>query len=308
MILKRKKGVKTAIILMLAIFAASLYGCGNAGSGRNDAEKNGGGENGELSLEAMGRYVEEPVDLSGKISGDGSGIYPLANGNLIVTDRYTEFVKTGDLNVWMTDRRRWRTNMLEEGVYIMSMAVGPDNTVGLIYQAADDTEEEEERGEGNGEETGVKVHIPELNPQILIIRPDNTEIPVDIALTEDDQYPDQVYIADSGRIFVTTRGNSNLYEVREDGSGELFLTVEAGHPDLIQFQGNLMVMDGYEYDSLAIYDLDREEYIEDAVLEEFIRTNYGDRENRSIDSHALYFFFGEEEILYLAEKRDCIVM
>jgi len=273
MILKRKKGVKTAIILMLAIFAASLYGCGNAGSGRNDAEKNGGGENGELSLEAMGRYVEEPVDLSGKISGDGSGIYPLANGNLIVTDRYTEFVKTGDLNVWMTDRRRWRTNMLEEGVYIMSMAVGPDNTVGLIYQAADDT-----------------------------------EIPVDIALTEDDQYPDQVYIADSGRIFVTTRGNSNLYEVREDGSGELFLTVEAGHPDLIQFQGNLMVMDGYEYDSLAIYDLDREEYIEDAVLEEFIRTNYGDRENRSIDSHALYFFFGEEEILYLAEKRDCIVM
>ncbi|MDE5932639.1 MAG: hypothetical protein K2H40_09190, partial [Lachnospiraceae bacterium] len=140
----------------------------------------------------------------------------------------------------------------------------------------------------------------ELNPQLLLIKPDNTEIPVDIALTEDDRYLDRVYISDAGRIFVTTRGNSNLYEVREDGSSELFLMVEAGHPDLIQFQGNLMVMDGYGYDSLVIYDLDKKEYIEDDVLAEFIKTNYQDRAGSSINSYGLYFFFGEEGIIYLA--------
>lgn len=293
---KRKGKIKTAFFPLLTILAISLAGCGTAGGDmeKEDSAGKGGGQNGELSLKAMGRYVEEPMDLTDKISGDGSGIYPLANGNLIVTDRYTEFVKTGDNGaVWMTDRRRWRTKMMEEGIYIMSMAVGPDNTVGLIYQA--DERENAEDGE-SGQEL-------ELNPQLLIIRPDNTEIPGKIPLTEDDQYLDRVYIADSGRIFVTTRGTANIYEVQEDGSGELFLAVEDGHPDLIQFQGNLMVMDGYGYDSLAIYDMDREEYIEDAALEEFIAVNYQNRAGKNIDSHELYFFFGEKGIIYLAGEK-----
>lgn len=321
MVLKRKKIGKIAMMLSLMILATSLGGCGNTGTGMEGTGDGSSdvGQSGGFSLEAMGRYVEEPVDLSGKISGDGSGIYPLANGNLIVTDRYMEFVKTGDVKVWMTDRRRWRTKMLEEGTYIMSMAVGPDNTVALIYQAeetaADGAEKSLEEG-GNGEKQdgaendqskeasgGIEELPVRLNPRLLIIKPDNTEIPVEVVLTEDDGLLDQVYIADSGRIFVTTRGNSNLYEVREDGTSELFLSVEAGHPELIQFQGNLMVMDGYGYDSLAIYDMDREEYIEDLVLEDFIGTNYGDRERRGIDSHEMYFFFGEEGIIYLAGEK-----
>lgn len=319
---ERKRKTGAAFFLSAVMLAASLGGCGAAGNSADKADSTGDGgiQNGTISQQAMGRYVEEPMDLTNKISGDGSGIYPLANGNLIVTDRYTEFVKTGDNGVvWMTDRRRWRTKMLEDGVYIMNMAVGPDNTVCLIYQA-DERENagEEDAGEGESsqgtgdigesensqemEDTGDD-WMPELNPQLLIIKPDNTEIPAEISLTEDDQYLDRVYIADSGRIFVTTRGTSNVYEVLEDGSGELFLTVEAGHPDLIQFQGNLMVMDGYGYDSLSIYDMDREEYMEDAALEEFIAMNYRDRENRSIDSHGLYFFFGEEGIIYLAGEK-----
>lgn len=320
MILRRKRKEKLAFFLSVALLAASLGGCGIAETNTEKADSagNDGIQNGALSQEAMGRYVEEPMDLTGKISGDGSGIYSLANGNLVVTDRYSEFVKTGDNGaVWMTDHRRWRTKMLEEGVYIMSMAVGPDNTVGLIYQADESgSAEEEESGQKpedaeeteNGQkpevaEEGETGQMQELNPQLLIIKPDNTEIPTEVPLTEDDQYLDRVYIADSGRIFVTTRGTSNIYEVQEDGSGELFLMVEAGHPDLIQFQGNLMVMDGYGYDSLAIYDMDSGEYIEDAVLEDFIETNYRDRENRNIDSHELYFFFGEEGIIYLAGQK-----
>lgn len=301
---KRKRKVKTAFFLSLVMLAASLGGCGTVGNSMEDSAGDGSGQSGELSLKAMGRYVEEPMDLSSKISGDGSSIYPLANGNLIVTDRYTDFVKTGDNGaVWMTDIRRWRTKMMEQGTYIMSMAVGPDNTVGLIYQKdeknKDDAEEDVEEEAPESTEEGEI----ELNPQLLIIKPDNTEIPVEIPLTEDDQYLDRVYIADSGRIFVTTRGNANVYEVQKDGSSELFLTVEAGHPELMQFQGNLLVMDGHGYDSLAIYDMDREEYIEDAALEEFIGENYRHRASRSIDSHDLYFFFGEEGIIYLAGEK-----
>lgn len=315
MALRRKRNGKIAKILSLVILMVSLGGCGTAGNGEGGSGSagNSSGQGGELSPEAMGRYVEEVSDLSAKISGDGSGIYPLDNGNLIVTDRCMEFIKTDNNGaIWMTDHRRWRTTMLEKGTYIMSMAVGPDNTVALIYQGdAEEAESKAESGEeaessagtDSAEEGTEAEDLPlELDPRLLLIKPDNTEIPIDIALTEDDQYLDRVYISDAGRIFVTTRGNSNLYEVKEDGSSELFLMVEAGHPNLIQFQGNLMVMDGYGYDSLAIYDLDRKEYIEDDVLEEFMETNYQDRADSSIDSYGLYFFFGEEGIIYLAGK------
>lgn len=294
-------------VLMLSVF---LGGCGGgAGNGAEGADLPGGegkqnGQNEELSLEAMGRYVEEPIDLSGKISGDGSGIYSLANGNLVVTDRYTNFMKTGDGVIWMTDSRRWRTKMLEEGTYIMSMAVGPDNTVALIYQGKSETEGGES---ADTEADSAEEQALELNPQLLIMKPDNTEIPVEVALTEDDML-DKVYISDGGRIFVTTRGTSNLYEVTEDGGNELFLPVEAGHPELIQFQGNLMVMDGYGYDSPVLYDMEKKEYIEDEVLEAFIETNYRDRENGNIDSYELYFFSEKKGLFIWQGKRDCTAM
>lgn len=307
MVFRKKRNGKIAKLVSFVILAVFLGGCGNAGSGNGadgTADANSGnGQGGTLSPEAMGRYVEEVSDLSAKISGDGNGIYPLTNGNLIVTDRYMEFIKTDNNGaIWMTDHRRWRTKMQEEGTYIMSMAVGPDNTVGLIYQGEAEEADNAEGADG-GAETEEEDLPLELNPQLLIIKPDNTEIPVEIALTEDDQYLDQVYISDGGRIFVTTRGNSNLYEVKEDGSSELFLMVEAGHPNLIRFQGNLMVMDGYGYDSLVIYDLDKKEYIEDSVLEEFMETNYRNRTYGNMNAYEMYFFFGEEGIIYLAGEK-----
>lgn len=302
-----------AIGLASVLLLFFISGCGNAGTekGLTEADSQGNG-NGGLSSEAMGRYVEEVTDLSGKISGSGNKLYRLANGNLVISDTWSDFFKTDNCTVWMTDSRRWRTKMMEDNVYIMNIAIGPDNTVGLIYQAdeesadseenLDSTENEEEKEEENkGEENKDDEII--LNPKLLIIKPDNTEIPVDIAITEDDKYLDQVYIAESGRIFVTTRGTSNIYEVKEDGSSELFLMVEEGHPDLIQFQGNLMVMDGYGYDGLMLYDMEKKEYIEDEILNDFLSENYKDRQNTVMDAYDLFFFFGEEDIIYLAGEK-----
>ena len=284
-------------VLMAFLLLLFLNGCSNTDS--NDAagvSQGSSGGSGELSSEAMGRYVEEASDLSGKVSGDGNRLYRLANGNLVISDTWTNFLKTGDDGkIWMTDSRRWRTKMMEDGVYVMNIAIGMDNTVGLIYQAdAESTENDEKEDEG-----------PQivLNPQLLIIKPDNTEIPVDIALTEDDAYLDDVYIAESGRIFVTTRGTSKIYEVKEDGSSDLFLMVEEGHPEFIQFQGNLMVMDAYGYDGLLLYDMEKKEYIEDETLDDFISENYKDRQYGNMNAYDLFFFFGEEDIIYLAGEK-----
>ncbi|MCM1253007.1 MAG: ABC transporter substrate-binding protein [Clostridium sp.] len=324
---KSGKGKVKRIAAMAAVFLlllSSITGCGSAGDG--GGSQSGGGGSGGTSSEAMGRYVEEISDLSAKISGDGNRLYRLANGNLVISDIWSNFMKTGDNGaIWMTDSRRWRTKMMEDGVYIMNIAIGADNTVAIIYQAdeenadnakvSDGKESAEDVGTSDGGESAEDVDTGEsaeaadsveeiaLNPQLLIIKPDNTEIPVEVALTEDDAYLDEVYIADSGRIFVTTRGTSNIYEVKEDGSSELFLMVEEGHPDLIQFQGNLMVMDGYGYSGLMLYDMEKKEYIEDEILNDFISENYKDRQDSGMDTYDLFFFFGEEDIIYLAGEK-----
>ncbi len=288
---------------MMASMLLFLSGCGNTdSSGAVGASQGNGGGSGELSSEAMGRYVEETSDLSGKLSGEGNRLYRLANGNLVISDTWTNFLKTGDDGkIWLTDSRRWRTKMMEDGVYVMNIAIGMDNTVGLIYQADVESEDSTDNPEDDEKEDEDPQIV--LNPKLLIIKPDNTEIPVDIALTEDDAYLDDVYIAENGRIFVTTRGTSNIYEVKEDGSSELFLMVEEGHPEFIQFQGNLMVMDAYGYDGLLLYDMEKKEYIEDDILNDFMAENYKDRQYGNMNAYDLFFFFGEEDIIYLAGEK-----
>lgn len=305
MISRRKNNGKTVFLLLLALFAASLSGCG-AGNGMAAADDgNGfGGQSGGLSLEAMGRYVEETADLSEEISGQGNELYQLADGNLLISDINGEFLKTGDNGkIWKTDTRSWRTEMLEEGVYVSSMAVGPDNTVALICQTDGDiseggTEEEEENISENPFDY-------ELNLQVLIIKPDNTKISADISVMDAGDELYKIYIADNGRIFVSTIGSSSLYEVKEDGSSELFLALDDGRPELLRFQGDLMLIDGNRFEGPVLYDMAEEKFIEDEVLTAFVSTNYGDR-NDGYDfdnTYKLYYFFGGDEVLYLAGEK-----
>lgn len=285
-----KKGI--TVLLILAALASSVAGCGITGQG-NAATDGTGAEDGS-SPAAMGRYVEEMTDLSDKIFGRGNSLYQLSDGSLLISNRNGEFMKTGDNGkFWMTDTRQWRTKMLEEGVYISSMAVGPDNTVALIRQV--DIQENESENPFD--------YV--LNFQVLIIKPDNTEIPVEVPLPDSDDYVYKIYVADNGRIFVSTISSSSLYEVMEDGSSELFLALDGGRPEQIRFQGDLMLIDGKRFDGPVLYDMAKEEYIEDEVLTEFVNTNYADRNDDydADDTYRLYYFFGGEDVLYLAGEK-----
>lgn len=302
--MKREKRIHKILVMLLlfSMMLSVISGCGKqallGGEGNGEgtaAESTGKGNTAaEQSSEgtAMGRYVENVTDLADFLGGYGNkGIYRLSDNSLVISDTFSAFFNSKDNGeTWEEDSRKWRTKMLENGTYIMSMAVGGDNTVGIIYH--DDTDVQEETAQN--EEW-------ELNPKLLIIKPDGTEIPVDIAATEEDSYLYQVYVSDTGRIFVSTMGSGNIYEAKEDGSSEVFLTLEEGRPELIQIQDNLMVIDAYS--KVLIYDLEKEEYIEDEVLDEFINTNYKDRNNIGGNWYNLYFFFGEEGILYLAGKK-----
>lgn len=242
---------------------------------------------------AMGRYLEEVTDLSDSIMGYSNGIYRLADKTLVITDECKDFLVSKDNGfTWEKDRRDWYTKMQRDSVYIMDLAVGADGTVGVVYDDGEDEAEDQEAGD---------VYESKLNPKLKLIEPDGTELSLEVTITENDKYINKVWITDSGRVFVSTLG-FNIYEILKDGQSEKFLTLDA-RPELVQFIGNLVIMDGYDYGSLIIYDMEKKEYVEDKVLDNFINENYKNRSFNGSSWYDLYFFGGEAGVLYLAGKK-----
>lgn len=291
-------------LLLCAVLLTVLTGCGNstAESG-NDAgsaniggtSESGGGSTGDVTENtkdaagtkqsepvAMGRYIENVTDLSGRIGGFRSGLFRLADGTLIITDSSEPFLVSKDNGeTWEEEKSGWRSRLNAEGHSIMGSAIGADHTTVVIYSDRD--------------EDGEYIQ------SCLLIKPDGTEIPVENPTAADGGFPDAVAVADNGRVFMSAIGNDNLYEVKEDGSCEVFLTIQNGSPGLMQFQGNLLVMDGSIYNAPLLYDIEKGEYVEDEALESFVKEDYkGGNKFNTDNGYEMFFFPGEEDILYIA--------
>lgn len=284
--MKTKKGAGKflSMLLLFSMFLTMLGGCGN---GEEISENGGGNEQNAQSSEevtAMGRYVEEAASLPDEVYG--SKLSRLADGKLVICDSYAPlYISTDNGLTWDVDESVTGSGV-DNGIWqnkswILGMAIGADNMIAIVY---DDYEKAHEQGE--------------LNPRLCLIKPDGAEITIDIPVTAEDGNPTDVWISDTGRIFVGTIG-SNIYEAWEDGSVELFLELDpAYHPCLIQCQQNLMVIDGGSYSELLIYDMEKKQYIEDEVLKEFVSNNYADRGNE--EGYGMYFFMEEQGVIYLA--------
>ncbi|MDE6749754.1 MAG: ABC transporter substrate-binding protein [Lachnospiraceae bacterium] len=296
----------SALLLAMIMLITCLTGCGKTNDDSNTGSVNvDDGTGGVLSWDvggsgsdsqqeggntARGRYVEEVTDLSDRLSGYANRIYKLSDGRLVITDKNLQILISDDKGItWKEDNREWHNRMTDEGIYIVDIAIGADNTAAVIYN--DDSYD--------GDEAGYS-----FNAKLMVIRPDGTENLIDIPMTGDETYPMNVGIADNGRIFVNVLGSSNLYEVKEDGSCEFFMTVQGERPELMQFQGNLMFLDGVNYKCPLIYDMEKKEYVEDEVLADFISENYPEGNYYSgEESYQMYFFAGEEGVLYIAGKK-----
>ncbi|MDE6738265.1 MAG: hypothetical protein K2K07_04150, partial [Lachnospiraceae bacterium] len=113
---------------------------------------------------------------------------------------------------------------------------------------------------------------PDIRYAALVVRTDGTQI--NVKLPEEDMEPSHIWITDGGRIFLGT-DEADLYEVSEDGSCKQYLTLDDS-PQIIKFVGNRMIIDGYDFKELLIYDMDQETYVEDDVLADFFHENYKD--------------------------------
>lgn len=252
----------------------------------------------------MGRYVENVTDLS-EYCYRPDGIEKLSDGKLIIADHYMKQIISEDNGLtWNPEEADWFSALQAKDAYIMDITIGADGTAGVIYDVSSSSEEKRDLEDEITDENAAEGDAGEfrLNPVCMIVKPDGTQVEAQFSLTEDEKYPWGIWIAGSGRIFVTTLGKT-IYEVKEDGRSEKFLTVE-GRPEMIRLQGDLMIIDGYSYDNgILIYDMAKEEYIEDEVLNNFVLENYKERGENGTGTYDFYFFTGEDGVLYMAGKK-----
>ena len=286
----RKSKKKLLSILLTAAMIFSTAGCGGddsaAGLAGTDTVSAGGGAesqqntpNGETSdgQTAMGRYVEEEIDLSEQLS-QPLAMCMLTDGSIAILDANAGVLMSKDQgSAWSDETPDWFIAMKNEQAYITSMAMAPDGTVAVSYdQNMDDGD---------------------YKPIAKLIMPDGTEVSAEIALTEEDMYVTQVITSDEGRIFANTV--SSIYEVHRDGSSEKILTPEDS--SWFWAKGNLLFIDS-DWDAVEapmIYDLDAKDYVEDNVLIEFTDGNYSDRYYNGSYSGTMHLMPGDDGTVYV---------
>lgn len=295
----KKKNQKAKILcLLLAMVMVLLTGCGGqSGSNKSQAgaensEEGNAGKNAEGSGEkqseniAMGRYVESETDLTKQLEAP-TDITKLTDGRLLITDKYMDFQVSADGGLsWKALSYDWQTKMQKENTYIFDIDAASDGTIGVVYEC----------GTKEDEQAGV------LKSRCLLVYPDGTQVEIDVPVTEEEGFIRSIYLTDNGRYFATT--GTDIYELFADGTGKKFLTLDF-YCDFMQFAGNLMIMDGYPREGTPVfYDMEKKEYVEDEVLADFVEKYYKERESYNGGEWVdLYFFGGEEDVIYLAGKK-----
>ncbi|MCM1136652.1 MAG: extracellular solute-binding protein [Clostridium sp.] len=310
-----------SILMILAMTVSLFTGCGNspsagdnaAGSGTDkenvqqsteakDSEKSDGGQSMADST-AMGRYVETPIDIS-EYYTSARGITALNDGRIVIADIYNQIIVSNDSGAtWSAEDTEWQAKLRENARYVMDIAYGADGTAGAIYTVNEDKSSEADTTEADDEEDGKdeaesSIDDYTLHTECLVIKPDGTQIQVQINYEEESEYARNIWITKTGRIFISVLGD-NIYEVKENSIAEKYLALE-NRPEQIRFVGDYMVIDGGSFDGLILYDMEKEEYITDEVLYDFIKENYEKRGYSTADTFDICFFEGEDGALYIA--------
>ena len=180
----RNKVKKAAGLVLTASMVFAMAGCGG-GSDRHNIggegesgttgtkEKNEGGKSADEGVSAMGRYVEEETDLSEKIDSHPMDLCRRADGSIVILSTAGFLVSKDQGSTWEEETPEWLAEINEEYSYIPNMYMAPDGTVAFIHSVNNDDPED-------------------YSQALELILPDDTRMPVEMELSEDEMYPRQV--------------------------------------------------------------------------------------------------------------------
>lgn len=326
-------------VLMAALMAASLLGSMGCGKADNIMTQDGSGteadagENAQGTNKAMGRYVETVNSTLEDMVYAGTKIQRMDDGSLVAFDRHKGmFVSKDEGKTWELKPLAWHEELAaKDEVYIMNIAVSKDGYIGVIYSENDnskdaenktseaETEESEtemeesetetaEWGEKETEETGetetdeaggieLETGIDyRIHPKILLAAPDGSITEFEIPY-EGSEYLENLEFSDDGRLFGAALGG-RIYEIdRADGSYEL-ITELSDWAFSLAVCDNILLCENTE--GITIYDMEKDEIIEDNTLDEFITSEFGGKlEFVNMTAVPILMLPETENILYL---------
>lgn len=294
----RKSMKKVISLLLAASMVFTMAGCGGGGGTGTDGQGTGtdsmgsstdtgnkgqSGNAGEDGPAAMGRYVEEEIDLSEQASSP-MDLCMREDGKLVILDRYVGMLVSEDQGAtWTEETPDWFPDVKKDAGWISNMYMAPDGTVVLMYYKDD----------GNSEDSEWHMEL---------ILQDGARVPVEADLSEDEMYFRQAVIGADNRIFASS--HRGIYEVQRDGSAEKILEIDYT-PSWIWVKDNLLFIDNdwEEEDMPVIYDMDAGEFVEDEVLVQFAQDSYQDRNFNGTDYCDMYLLPGEDGTVYLTGKK-----
>ncbi len=241
----------------------------------------------------MGRYLQKEVFVYENQSV--IDIQKLADGQLVLFDSILgNYVFDEKQEHYELEEMSWLKEQATSG-YVMAAAISKDGSIALSYHVSPKTDE------GQAQNTDNEQGTFQWNIQCFLVTPDGIKIPIDIDISETEQYIEDFCFTETGRLFASTRGNK-VYEINtEDGSVKTALTLEE-NPMYIEYCPNdILLCAGW--DAVYLYDLKNESFVEDEVLLDFIKENYTRIEDYGERRYNLYLFGGEPNIIYLAGEK-----
>ena len=282
---KRKRWIKTGSFLLAGMLL--LGGCGTlkntegtAGNGKTD-DGDGAGST------AMGRYMETELSLEDMMQGNICQLLTLSDGNTVILNEFDSSLISEDQGQSFHTYEIPVVDQLNaEQHYVMDLKMNADGTTAVIYD--DNTEEE------SVDEFGKYI-------KYIVISPEGETTELTLPLSED-EYARNVWISPEGDCYFASVSTHTLYRVKKgETEGTPFLTIDEDAPRMLSFAGDLMIMDGYDYEAPLLYDLKADTYVEDTVLADFVKEYYGQRSFNGSSWFDLYLFQGKEDgVIYLA--------
>lgn len=290
-----------AVGLMLALLMGVLGGCGNGSPAAvaegADSTKEGttsgtqtGTEDTQAGVEgtgnenkAMGRYVENSVDIS-EYTTLSCGVTALTDGRFIILDKDAGMLVSEDGGA------SWRAEAIPgipdlaaftKDNYIFTMKADTDGTVAVLSSPNTD---------GTGD----------FHTGLILTGPDGSTRTISELTASEEGYVCGIWFGPEGRLFAKVMGGSALYEV-DTQSGEMRKYMALPNtPDLIQFQGDYMILLTAQ-DGITFYNMKEEKWVDDDVLADFMRQNYLD-DYYCYETFSVYMVPGEENVIYVAGK------
>lgn len=229
----------------------------------------------------MGRYVEKNVmDRGGKFASD---IQRMADGTLVLFNASGKYLSKDNGDSWELQELDWLNAFTAEN-YIAQVSVSKEGMIAMAYYKS-----------GESEETGNIVTYYQL------VTPDGVQIPFDMGMSGDERGITDFCFTETGRLFAGVHNNA-VYEISTtDGSSKKAFSLEEVPTYLTVCQKDILLCAGM--DKVYLYDLKSGDFLEDAVLQDFIKENYTRVEGFGENRYNVYLFGGEENIVYLAGKK-----